>query len=129
MLRRAGWVVLAGVLLAAGCSDGPDRVIALGGDDSGTAIAMSAGDRIDVSLEANPSTGYTWELVPSEDDVLRQVGEAEYLAGSELFGAPGRMTFSFECANPGVTELTLVYHRPWESVEPLRTFTVIVDAA
>jgi inhibitor of cysteine peptidase len=120
---------LAAVLLAASCGDGPDRVIGLDGDDSGAAITMSAGDRIAVSLEANPSTGYTWEVVASDDAVLRQIGDPEYLAGSELFGAPGRMTFSFECAQPGITKLTLVYHRPWESVEPLRTFTVTVDAS
>jgi predicted secreted protein len=40
-------------------------------------------------------------------------------------GAGGVEVFRFEAAGSGQTDLTLVYHRPWEKgVDPLETFAV-----
>ena len=119
--------VLAGTVMAAvsGCSARPTLV--LGAKDEGSQIELQKGQTLTVNLEGNPTTGYTWEFVESEGAIVRQVGEAEFKADSDLVGAGGVQTLRFEAVSEGQMELTLVYHRPWETdVEPLETFTVQV---
>jgi inhibitor of cysteine peptidase len=140
--------LLAVLLLAAGCasSDGaptsaePDRGgestvvpgggVVLGADDDGTAIELNAGQMLMVTLESNPTTGYSWEVSEVDRSVLSQVGEAEFQEApkedEQMVGVGGTETFRFASA-PGSTTLTLVYHRSWETnVEPVDTFTVEV---
>ena len=119
--------VFAGTLMAAisGCSGQTGLV--LEAKDEGRQIELQKGQILTINLEGNPTTGYTWELVESEDAIVRQVGEAEFKADSDLVGAGGVQTLRFEAVREGQMELTLVYHRPWETdVEPLETFAVQV---
>jgi inhibitor of cysteine peptidase len=119
--------VLAGIVVAAisGCSARPALV--LGAKDEGRQIELQTGETLTINLEGNPTTGYTWELVESKGAIMRQIGEAEFKADSDLVGAGGMQTLRFEAVTEGQMELTLVYHRPWETgVEPLETFTVQV---
>lgn len=99
----------------------------LGAEDDGKEIALQQGQTLTIRLEANPTTGYSWEFVESEEAILQQVGEPEYEPESDLLGAPGMQTLRFQAVQPGQMELKLVYRRPWEEgVEPLETFTVLV---
>lgn len=119
--------VFAGTLMAAisGCSGQTGLV--LGGTDAGRQVELQKGQILTINLEGNPTTGYTWEFAESEGAIVRQVGEAEFKADSDLVGAGGVQTLRFEAVSEGQMELTLVYHRPWETdVEPLETFTVHV---
>jgi len=136
MLKRSGnnvvWKGMAGLLLMAialtaisGCA--AQAALALEAKDNGNQIDVQKGQTITIKLEANPTTGYTWEVVESEGAILRQVGETEYEAESDLIGAGGVQTLLFEAVEAGEIELRLVYHRPWETdVEPLETFSVQV---
>jgi inhibitor of cysteine peptidase len=115
-------IVLAGI---GGCA--PEKALALDAKDNGKQITLQKGQTLTISLEGNPTTGYTWEMVEPEGAVLRQVGEPEFKADSELLGAPGVQTLRFEAVEAGQMILTLVYHRPWETdAEPLETFAVQV---
>jgi inhibitor of cysteine peptidase len=117
--------VLAVVVMAviSGCS--AQTALALEAKDAGRQIELQKGQTLTINLEGNPTTGYTWEVVESEGAVVRQVGEAEFKADSELMGAGGTQTLRFEAVTEGQMELRLVYHRPWEAdAEPLETFTV-----
>ncbi len=125
--RATMGTLLLAVLLTAisGCS--AQKALALEADDNGQEIAIQRGQVLVISLPANPSTGYTWEMVEAEGAILRQVGEPEFKAQSDLVGAPGTLTLRFEAAEAGQMELRLVYHRPWETgVDPLDSFTVQV---
>ena len=136
MLKRSGnnvvWKGMAGLLLMAvlltaisGCAS--QAALALEAKDNGNQIDVQKGQTITIKLEANPTTGYTWEVVESEGAILRQVGETEYEAESDLIGAGGVQTLRFEAVEAGEIELRLVYHRPWETdVEPLETFSLQV---
>ncbi len=120
-------LLLVAVVLAAVSGCGAKSALALEAKDNGRQIEVEKGQTLAISLEGNPSTGYTWEMVESEDSILRQVGEIEFEAESDLVGAPGTQTLRFEAVESGQTELKLVYHRPWEKdVEPLETFTLQV---
>jgi inhibitor of cysteine peptidase len=98
--------------------------------DNGSTVELESGQVLSITLEANPTTGYTWEVVePLDGQIMRQVGEIEFEPESEAIGAGGVQIIRFECVNAGQTVLKLVYHRSWETdVEPLETFSIHVAA-
>jgi predicted secreted protein len=98
--------------------------------NDGSEFELKKGQSLVITLEANPTTGYTWEVVePVDEQVLRQVGEIEFESESDLIGASGVQIIRFGVVNAGRTNIKLVYHRPWETdVEPLKTFAIQVVA-
>lgn len=66
-------------------------------------------------LESNPSTGYRWEFVGSENALALQKGKSRY----ELRGArPGRAAkqrITVQAINDGDGTIDFVYRRPWEA--------------
>ncbi len=111
---------------------GPSEV-QLTAADNGSTVELESGQVLSITLEANPTTGYTWEVVePLDGQVMRQVGEIEFIPNrqeSGIVGSGGVQIIRFECVNAGQTVLKLVYHRPWETdVKPLETFSIPVVA-
>jgi inhibitor of cysteine peptidase len=97
-------------------------------DDNSRSIELDSGQKLSISLEGNPTTGYTWEVESPDSGPLEQLGEPEFEASSEAIGAGGRITLHFQATSPGETSLRLVYHRPWEQgVPPEKTFEVKVS--
>jgi inhibitor of cysteine peptidase len=97
--------------------------------DNGKQITIKSGDVVTVTLESNPTTGYSWQVIEIDNAVLLQDGDPEYKQspGSEsLVGAGGTETFRFKAIGNGETSLGLGYMRPWESVPPIQTFTIQV---
>ena len=95
--------------------------------DDGTAVEVAKGGTLAITLEGNPTTGYTWEVATSDESVLKLDGEPEFKAKSQAIGAGGMMTLRFRAEGVGKTDLKLVYHRPWEKdQEPAETFEVAV---
>ena len=98
--------------------------------DNGKTIEVTVGPVVAVTLTANPTTGYTWAVAePTDEQIVRQTGEIEFVPESEALGAGGVQIIRFEVVGAGQTTLKLIYHRPWERVEPLQTFsaTLIVQ--
>jgi inhibitor of cysteine peptidase len=113
--------------IATGC--GPQQQeIKASIDDAGREMQLKKGQTLVVTLEGNPTTGYSWEAAePLDEQVLRQVGEAEFEQESEALGAGGVQILRFEAVNAGKMTLKLIYHRPWEEgVEPLETYSLQV---
>jgi inhibitor of cysteine peptidase len=129
--NRFSFVALLTLLLAltvaTGCSPQQQEVKATI-DDAGREMELKKGQTLVVTLEGNPTTGYSWEVAePLDEQVLRQVGEAEFKQESDLVGAGGVQILRFEAVNAGTITLKLVYHRPWEKdVEPLETYSLQV---
>jgi inhibitor of cysteine peptidase len=119
--------LLIALTLATGCSPQQQEVKATI-DDNGREMQLKKGQTLVVTLEGNPTTGYSWEVAePLDEQVLRQAGEAEFKAESEALGAGGVQILRFEAVNAGQITLKLVYHRPWEKgVEPLETYSLQV---
>jgi inhibitor of cysteine peptidase len=93
-------------------------------------IPLVVGEKLNVRLPANPSTGYTWIIVPKADDKLRLDGPATYEADEkdkQLAGAGGNLTFTFIAQTAGETEVQLQYLRPFEKGrDPQKTFSFTV---
>ena len=108
---------LAGLLSACG------QPLAMTDVNDGEAVAIEVGQELEVSLPANPSTGFGWTIVIDDPSVLEQVGESEFVSESEeLVGAGGVLTMRFVGLAQGSTRLRLDYERPFEDVEPEDSF-------
>jgi len=118
-------MLLAVLVLSANCR--PSGEIKVDASNNGSQIEIEQGQILIITLKANPTTGYTWEMIKGEEQILRQVGEIEFQPDSKLIGAPGIQTLRLEAVNVGQITLNLVYHRPWEEkVEPIETFSIQV---
>lgn len=119
-------VVMLGVVLLLAFSCARSNALTLRAGDDGEEIELREGREFTISLEGNPTTGYSWEAVELDEEILRQVGEPAFTPESEALGASGTQLLRFRAVGEGRTTLRLVYHRPWEEVEPERTFSVEV---
>ena len=131
MRRRA---VLVAVAALAGCEsfptwDNPFKeppiAVRLDERNASAPITLVPNQTLVVTLEANVTTGYRWEAVPSFAPVLSELSTPDYAArptATPFPGAPGDMTFRFRAEKPGTTALELAYRRPFEpDVAPAKT--------
>lgn len=120
MTRRTMLLILMVTLTA--CTQTTDVTEA----DDGATVELEVDDTLTISLPANPSTGYAWTVRPFDAGVIEQVGETGFEAESDLIGAPGTMSITFEGRAVGTVELILDYERPFEDAAPADTFRLTV---
>jgi predicted secreted protein len=103
-----------------------DSVVTVDDEDNGSAVALIYPlQNLDLLLKGNPSTGYTWEIVGADGQILSLKGEPVFTADSEALGAPGVFTYHFEAQAPGTTALTLNYSKQGEEL-PAQTYNLLV---
>jgi inhibitor of cysteine peptidase len=132
MFRRISFalvlLLLAIALLAAGKQRG--ITLRLTHEDSGSTITLHPGDTLELVLQGNPTTGYTWEVKAGSEALLKQKGEPEFTPDSKALGAEGRTTFRFDVVAEGKGSLVLLYRRTFEpEARPLRTFGIRIVIA
>ncbi len=117
-------LLIAPVAFAASCT----KPVYLTATDNTRTIALAKGQRVTISLEANPTTGYHWELAECDSAILAPQGEPTYTASrTPSIGSGGQASWRFRAMAEGKTELRLVYRRSWEDkAEPEQTFTATV---
>ncbi len=97
--------------------------------DAGSIVEIVSGDRLDIVLVGNPTTGFNWHVSSVDSDVLKEAGQPSFRRDSDLIGSGGEVTLSFAAVVPGQTTLKIMYNRAFEkNVPPLKTYelTVIV---
>ena len=118
-------IVLVMLLAVASGWAGGGPVLSLSENDNGKRVQLHPGQKMDVVLFENGTTGYQWQIVPVNRNVLKETAKPDFKPSSGLIGAGGERTFHFKAASPGKTVLRLAYRRQWEAnVPPLKTFTV-----
>jgi inhibitor of cysteine peptidase len=109
------------------CVSIPEAQARVSEEDAGSTVELRVGDTLEVMLDGNPTTGFSWETAAVDASVLKQLGEPGFQPDTSLIGSGGKFTFRFEAAGSGQTLLRLIYHRPWEKdVPPEKTFEVTV---
>lgn len=92
-------------------------------------VSLKVGQSLEVSLEANPTTGFEWQVARTDNRRLPQVGGPVFeppASGRE--GDATVQTLRFLAREAGMVELELHYRRPWEKEgEPLKTFVTFVE--
>ncbi|HVY49752.1 MAG TPA: protease inhibitor I42 family protein [Minicystis sp.] len=111
------------------------RVVKIGEADDGKTVDVAKGDTVELTLPANPSTGYDWQV----DQVDKTLGEPTRARGeghgpAGAVGAPTTVTFTWSLKSPldlaGDHAVVLAYRRPWEKDEPPeRTFKLTLRVA
>jgi inhibitor of cysteine peptidase len=110
------WIaLLAAAVLVASCGGEDASTFELEQTDTGSEVALDVGDRVEVRLEANPTTGYQWVLGPLPDGIVLASSDFEEPGGS-LVGAPGTQTFVFDAVAAGNGILRLEYIRPFDDL-------------
>ncbi len=136
-MRRVLWIAL-GLIIIAGivggsvaASGGESKNVAADASDSGKTIEISAGDSLTVTLDSNPTTGFSWALKGiGNESVLEQTGhefKAAPASNTPLLGAGGKEIWTFKALNKGTSTINMEYIRSWEQgVEPQETFALTV---
>ena len=108
------WIAAVVVITAlTACGDDSGSTVVLDAADSGSDVALDVGDQIDVQLEANPTTGYSWELGPLPSG-LQLVSSDFEEPGGRLVGAAGTQVFVFDVVGPGSGILRFEYVRVFD---------------
>ena len=126
MFRLIFIIFTALPLYACGAQDiSEGSIMQLTEADSGRVIELDVGDQLNITLPANPTTGFQWEVSNIDSTILRQIGESEFEPASNAVGSGGQFKIRFEVVGAGQTELQLIHHRTFEeNVAPIQTFEV-----
>jgi len=73
---------------------------------------LKVGDVLELRLPTIPAEGYTWQPQDLDAKILRQEGEAEYIADKGPNASGGVTTVRFKALAAGSTSLTLIYANP-----------------
>jgi inhibitor of cysteine peptidase len=101
-------------------------------EQSGGQVNLKLGAMLEVRLEANHTTGYSWIAAPVANPVLARQGRAVYQehgAGGKA-GVGGVEVWRFKAVKAGKQGLQFEYRRPWEKGAPaakMVTFSVTVE--
>jgi inhibitor of cysteine peptidase len=95
-------------------------------------VNLKVGAVLEVRLEANHTTGYSWVFTPAVNPVLMRQGRTVYQehGTGDTVGAGGVEVWRFKAMKAGKQGLQFEYRRPWEKDSPpakVVTFTVTVD--
>lgn len=111
----------------AGKERGKMEPIALAESDGGKTVKVEKGRRVRIRLAGNPTTGYSWFLLPIEGAAVKADGKVAYKAGAArpgMVGVGGSFELKLTAARTGRSVVRLEYKRPWEKVPALRKFSV-----
>jgi inhibitor of cysteine peptidase len=76
---------------------------------------VKTGKMFTLTLESNPSTGYSWEIAQPLDETKVALVESIYNAPkTDRVGAAGVELWVFKAVGTGETTISMKYVRPWE---------------
>jgi inhibitor of cysteine peptidase len=80
-------------------------------DDDGREITLQPGDRVEVRLHENPTTGYRWQPTVDPSGAV-ELGTPRYVPSGSAPGAAGIRIFPLAAAEPGRAVVELQLRRP-----------------
>ena len=98
-------------------------------DDMTNKIQATVGKEFVITLDANATTGYEWQLANPTDDSLIKLMRSEYVPDKTgLVGSGGKSIWTFKVVRSGKTQISFKYIRPWEKdIPPVKEAVYIVD--
>jgi len=123
------FIIIPVILIMAGCTCTPDKQCK--SDEDSPMITTKVGETFTITLDANPTTGYKWQLSDNLTESIVKLVKSEYVAPeTDMVGAGGKEVWTFKGVKPGETTINLEYVRPWETgVEPVEkeNYRVVVE--
>jgi len=120
-------LILTGMLfMTTAC--GAANQVNLTSADKDSLVDVAKGGTLIITLEGNPSTGFSWEALDLDTTMFEQVGDPIFSSSNpDLIGSGGTVALTFKTLQVGTATLNLVYHRSWETgIDPIDTFSVKV---
>lgn len=97
--------------------------------NAGEYFTAVIGDTIEVLLDENPSTGYLWEVVKLDRNILVSLESSFFYTSDALLGSRGIRRFQFVVKAPGETIISFRLIRPWEKdASAIEQFQVTINA-
>lgn len=129
------------IILIAGCTDQqptppgtPTPAVGQGmeffASDNAKTVSMPQGTVFRVSLEGNPTTGYTWNATLSDGLELLDSDFATYEHTEGMVGVGGTFSWDVVAKETGTQTFSAIYMRPWEDItgeEDTFSMTFIVE--
>jgi predicted secreted protein len=75
---------------------------------------IEIGDKIYAELCANHSTGFEWTYEMNGDPAVKEEDHHYDAPESNVPGAAGKETWTFEGVSKGTTEILMAYSQPWD---------------
>ena len=86
--------------------------------DKGAKVSLYDGDRLELRLTSNPSTGYEWSVHPQSTPLMKLINESKTQSKEPGVGLPIIQILRFEAVKRGDGVLLLHYVRSWDLPDP-----------
>jgi len=121
--------ILFGLFISTSVCAGPIQLTAA---DNGRTNSVNTGSEIEIVLEGNPTTGYSWDVASFNTNRLQQIGAVKYLQseqsdGKHRVGVGGKFVFQFKAVGSGQGLIKLIYRRPWETTSSDKIYSVMIE--
>ena len=83
-------------------------------NDKGKTCTVVEGDSIKIQLSENPTTGYRWEILTLNANVIAFKDSNFSTDLGTGIGGGGTRTFTFNIRSPGTSKISLRLRREWE---------------
>ena len=97
--------------------------------DPAEPIEVSVGEEFAITVESNPTTGYTWTVTGNPaDSIAVPIGTTPASTGP-MPGQGGTETFTFKASGPGTTKIVLTYARSFDPTDnpTVQEYTLVVS--
>jgi len=95
-------------------------------DSSNQTIDLVVGEKIEIRLPENPTTGFRWHRTTDDLEYCKLVSET-FAAPAGPPGHGGEHSWIFAAVRPGECDIVLQYRRGWvPSIQPARRFKIHV---
>jgi inhibitor of cysteine peptidase len=81
--------------------------------DNGRTIDLRLGDKIQITLPENATTGYRWAIDRYDEELVEAISTEPHYEGKAV-GSGGEVAFSFQAKKPGAGEIALKHWRHFE---------------
>jgi inhibitor of cysteine peptidase len=127
----ASLALLLTASFAAGCgnkADGGGKGAEAADVKTNESREVSVGEEFTITLDSNPTTGYTWKMSTRPDEsILGLTGDYFEAPQTDMVGAPGKHNFRFKALKEGKTSMVFIYWRSFEpDAPPAQSHTVSV---
>lgn len=97
--------------------------------DMTNSIKAIVGKEFVITLDANATTGYEWQLATPVDDKLISLMSSEYVSDKTgLVGSGGKSVWTFKALQAGKAQISFKYIRSWEKdIPPAKETMYIVN--
>jgi len=105
--------------------------VQLSDKDNGKTVKVAAGSTVILTLESNPTTGFSWTKADKVDKDILKLERNDYMQGPNpngLVGVGGTTVIIYRALKPGKAKIDLTYMQPWEPDSKFNTdYSVTVE--